>query len=143
MGFGLAEKWLVYQRELREEHKDGAKVGCLIMKKLRKLGLDNGIDVVIFPLYGSLEMDDRLTPESNRKHREVLTCAQTEGLTVVRTHELLARKFGPNEKNKEKALSTYWGHPEDGHLSATGTRFVAEYLAAQIRPLIQNKMRDR
>lgn len=125
------EDWLILNGEHRVEHDLGQNVACAIFKKLEILQRERNIPVILLPLYGAGEMDDKSYPETIKKHQEALRCAAKTDLAIVDTHAPLEATFGGTEEGKETSLRTYWKYPEDPHFSDKGYRFAAEYLAKQ------------
>jgi hypothetical protein len=126
LGLGYAKEWMVEHGELREVHKRGREVGCLIMSELRRIQDDRKVPVVVMALHSPDDLDGSVYPESFRKQQKTVACAAAEGLAVIDTLPLYKAMLAGPGASRQQILSTYWLYPRDPHPSPTGYRYIAE-----------------
>jgi hypothetical protein len=126
MGADHADRWIENHGELREEHRDGARVGCEIVKALRGM-------VVVLALYSPDDIEGGF-PESNAKLAQVLACAKAIGHDVIDTRPPIVARLGPTRDSRETVYRDLWLYPADPHLSPSGAKFVADLVARAVIP---------
>lgn len=129
-GLGVQDRWMA-GLEVRREHRRGAEIGCLIMRKVKDLQVRHGVRrLIVFPQYGSADIWNVSgeAVENGAKMRKILECARAEGLIVADPLPIF-EPMGTTPTQQEQTLRAYWRYPNDPHMNAAGDRKMAEFLA--------------
>jgi hypothetical protein len=128
---GLNERWQAGDLEVRREHRRGAEVGCVIMRKLKELKSRHGVrEVIVFPEYAPGDLWDASGDalDNVTKSQRILRCAAEQGLAVA-DPAVEFNRLARTPAERERVLQRYWRHPFDSHMAAAGDRLQAEFLA--------------
>ena len=131
LALGLQDWWLLGQYELRQEHENGAEIGCIIMRKLREMRDEKGFRLLIFLQYGSSDLDELSNHSTHKKFRKVVQCAYDQGLEVADSMDVF-RPHLQDSKSRQRILDKFWRGNGDPHMSEAGDRKMAEFLAQEI-----------
>lgn len=142
LGLGYVKEWMVEHGELREVHKRGGEVGCLVMRELRRIKEESKIPVVVMALHSPDDLDDSVYPESFRKQQQAAACANAEGLAVIDTLPLYRAMLSAPGASRQQILSTYWLYPRDPHPSPAGYRYIAELALPHVTKVLEGRRQD-
>ena len=128
---GKAAFWRhTFLQQRANDGADGTRIGCLIMKELKRLEKKHNVPIVIFSQYTFRDIQSK--PEAQKK---VLKCAEDHGLSILDSYKYLYPLYDAAEDKKGFGES-FWRMPDDPHHSVKGDRLNARQLSAFIRQFL-------
>jgi hypothetical protein len=123
---GLSAWWRRGQAsEVVPAHKDGARVACLLMKRLQRLGETYGVRILVLAQYSPQAwLRPWYMPDEAPIAAELLACAKASGLETLDTYAAVQAAV------RAEGISGYY---VDTHMNNRGNRLTATLLADQLR----------
>lgn len=125
-GFGFTDWWYAGGLTEVRAHQDGASVSCLLMRRLRALEEATGARVLVVAQYVARAFTDPTSPATQSElagSRQLLDCAETQGLATIDTYDAWAE---PAARNQSAFLSRMFLR---SHMSPAGNQAVADAVA--------------
>lgn len=125
-GFGFTDWWYAGGLTEVRAHQDGGSVACLLMRRLRALEEATGARVLVVAQYVARAFTDPTSPATQSElagSRQLLDCAETQGLATIDTYDAWAETAA---RNQSAFLSSMFLR---SHMSPAGNQAVADAVA--------------
>gem|GEM_PF-497560 len=134
--FDLEAYWYVGNWEFRSTAYDGVQIGCLLMKKLRKLSDQYQTKIILYPQYAQIDVK-----EKPKRLIQVLNCAQDVGLKIVDPYDTLYMMY-LKAPIKAEYYRRYWLYPHNQHHNPNGEHWSGTFLYQNIRRQLSETFAD-
>jgi hypothetical protein len=123
---GLAAWWHRDQIARRERaHRDGLRVACLLMERLRQLHDAQGVRVVVVGQYSVMTwLQADVRRHEQQVTGEVLACARSAGLDTLDSYAAIAQAV------QSKGVHAWYA---SRHMNGRGNHLMAELIAAHLK----------